>query len=186
MKRAMNPPDALGKPLDRKATRELEAALAHARKLLLAHASTASVGDTITEDDVRVAWKRLEWPARTELGLEDAQGVVSQALHENRIIEWVSYGMAIVLFLCGLGLLCFGVLHDENATRFGAFFAGTVIELLILIPFRFAINSRRHNIALRMLGVILHRIEDPKTMAPLLKETFLAVVLDKPNFKTGK
>ncbi|MBA3316082.1 MAG: hypothetical protein H0T47_22685 [Planctomycetaceae bacterium] len=155
-------------------------------KLLLVHANAASVGDTITDDDVRLAWKRLEWPARTDLGLADAQGVVSQALHENRIIEWVSYGMAIVLFLCGLGLLCFGVVRDDKATRVGAFFAGTVIELLILIPFRFAINSRRHNIALRMMGVILHRIEDPKAMAPLLKETFLAVVLDRPNFKSGK
>ena len=31
---------------------------------------------------------------------------------------------------------------------------GSVVEVLILMPFRFAINSRRHNIALRMLGLI--------------------------------
>ena len=63
--------------------------------------------------------------------------------------------------------------------------AGSIVELLILIPFRFAINSRRHNISLRMLGLIINRVDDPKKLAPLLKDTFLSVVLDKPQFKVS-
>jgi hypothetical protein len=54
------------------------------------------------------------------------------------------------------------------------------------MPFRFVINSRRHNIALRMLGLILNRVDDPKKVAPLLKDTFLAVVLGKAQFKIEK
>jgi hypothetical protein len=91
--------------------------------------------------------------------------------------------MAIVLFVFGLVLLGVGVANGDVATRMGAFLGGSVVELLILIPFRFAINSRRHNIALRMLGLILNRVHDPKNVAPLLKDTFLAVVLGKANYK---
>jgi hypothetical protein len=120
------------------------------------------------------------------LQFADAQEVISQALRENRSIEWISYGMALVLFVSGLLLLGFGVAKDDVATRVGAFVSGSIIELLILIPFRFAINSRRHNIALRMLGLILNRVDDPKSVAPLLKETFVSVVLGKAQFNTGK
>lgn len=37
-----------------------------------------------------------------------------------------------------------------------------------------------------MLGLILNRINDPKKVAPLLKDTFLAVVLGKAQFRVVK
>ena len=80
--------------------------------------------------------------------------------------------MAVVLFLFGLVLLSVGVAPGDAATRIGALFGGSIVEILILIPFRFVINSRRHNIALRMLGLILNRVDDPKTVARSSKIPF--------------
>jgi hypothetical protein len=163
-----------------KALRQLRTDLYEA---LLAEARRLSEANAITEDDVYRAYQRLSFPDRNSLAFADAQSVVSQALRENRAFEWVSYGMAVVLFLFGLVLLGAGVVSGDVATRVGALFGGSIVEILILIPFRIIVNSRRQNIALRMLGVILNRVHDPKKVAPLLKDTFLAVVLGKAHFK---
>ncbi|MEX0715248.1 MAG: hypothetical protein WD066_01605 [Planctomycetaceae bacterium] len=125
----------------------------------------------------------MEFPNPETSRFADAQAVISQALRENKVVVCVSYGMAVVLFLFGLVLLGMGVAHHDTGTRIGAFIGGSIVESLILIPFRFAINSRRHNIALRMLGIVLDRVDDPAKAAPLLKETFLAVVLGRTQLK---
>lgn len=175
--------DNLGKPLDPSATKALPYLVSHLRKALLSEANRLSTADHVTEEDLDQAYGRLSFPDKDSLQFADAQAVISQALRENRVVEWVSYGMATVLFVFGLVLLSVGVARADVATRVGAFVGGSVVELLILIPFRFAINSRKHNIALRMLGLILNRVDDPKRLAPLLKDTFLAVVLGKAQFK---
>jgi len=176
----------VGKPLDSEAARALAQLVGDLRRSLLVEANRTSTENLIREEDLVAAYKRLQFPPRSALRFADAQEVISQALRENQIIEWISYGMAVILFVSGLALLGFGVAHSDIATRTGAFVGGSIIELLILIPFRFAINSRRHNIALRMLGLILNRVDDPKSVAPLLKETFIAVVLGKAHFNGGK
>ena len=88
--------------------------------------------------------------------------------------------MATLLFVFGLTLLSLGIFDNDVATRTAALIGGSIAELLIVLPFRVVINSRRQNIALRMLGIIINRVDDPKKLAPLLKDTFLAVVLDTP------
>lgn len=175
--------DNLGKPLDPSAAKALPRLVSDLREALLLEANKLSTADHVTEEDLGHAYERLSFPDKDSLQFGDAQAVISQALRENRVVEWVSYGMATVLFVFGLVLLGVGVARDDAATRVGAFVSGSVVELLILIPFRFAINSRKHNIALRMLGLILNRVHDPKRLAPLLKDTFLAVVLGKAQFK---
>jgi hypothetical protein len=132
-----------------------------------------------------LAFKRLNFPSKESLEFTEAQAVISQALRENRVVEWISYGMALVLFLVGLIVLAAGIVHGDAGTRLGSFLGGSIMELLIVVPFRFAINSRRHNIALRMLGLVLNRVDDPKRLAPLLRETFLAVVLGNSPPKPG-
>jgi len=85
--------------------------------------------------------------------------------------------MAAAMFVFGLALLCIGIFADDSATyRVASIVGGSVVELLLLLPLRFAINSRRHNIAIRMLGILLDRVDDPKKLSTLLKDTFLAVV----------
>src|SRR5258706_3578269 len=130
-----------------------------------------------TEAHLFQAFQRLVQPTKAKIDLADAQGVVSQALRENQTIEWVAYGMAIILFMVGIGLLIAGAIHQDTGTRIGCLTSGAVVELLIIMPLRFASNSRKHNMALRMLAHVMDHVDDPKKLAPLLKDTFLAVVL---------
>jgi hypothetical protein len=169
--------------LDPSATRAFQDLVSGLREALLSEASRIAAGDKISDEDLRVAYHRLNFPTKDSLQFADAQAVISQALRENRVIEWVSYGMAITLFVVGLILLLSGAVSPNVTTRVGCLIGGSIVELLILVPFRFAINSRRHNIALRMLGLIINRVDDPKKLAPLLKDTFLSVVVGTPQFK---
>ena len=153
------------------------------REFLLKRAGLRAAGGPISENDVHAAFKQLGLFSKDSLQFSDAQAVISQALKENRIVEWVSYVMAVILFVFGLVLLSMGALGGDVATRVGCLLGGSIVELLILVPFRFAINSRRHNIALRMLGLIINRVDDPKKLASLLKDTFLTVVVGTPQFK---
>lgn len=173
-------PERLLEPSAHEAFQELVGAL---RDALLSEARSISGGRPISDEDLLQAYKQLSYPSQRSLAIADAQDVISQALKENRIIEWVSYVMAVILFVFGLVLLSIGAVNSDAATRMGCLFGGTVVELLILVPFRFAINSRRHNIALRMLGLIINRVDDPKKLPPLLKDTFQSVVLGNPSLK---
>lgn len=180
----------LGKPLDPNATIDLQTIIEDFRELLLYHANQKSEGDRITAQnlrDVSEQMKGLNRELRDGLRASaDAQAVISVALKENKFVEWISYIMALILFAFGLFLLWKGATDSDVSTRIGTLISGSIIELLILIPFRFAINSRRHNIALRMLGIILDRVTDPKKVAPLLKDTFMGVVLGQAQFKVGR
>jgi hypothetical protein len=175
-------PERLLDPTANVAFQEL---VANLREALLAEAQKISVGGRITDDDLLLAYKRLSFPTKDSVHFADAQAVISQALEENRFVELVSYAMAVILFVFGLILLTIGIVNSEAAIRAGSLISGSIVEILILIPFRFAINSRRHNIALRMLGLIINRVDDPKKLAPLLKDTFMSVVLGKPEFKVS-
>lgn len=171
--------------LDPSADDVFQELVAGLRQALLAEAQRIAVGGRITDDDLMLAYKRLSFPTKDSLQFADAQAVISQALKENRVIEWVSYVMAVVLFVFGLILLTVGAASSDVASRVGYLLSGSMVELLILVPFRFAINSRRHNIALRMLGLIINRVNDPKKLAPLLRDTFVAVVMGNPQFKVA-
>ena len=165
------------KQLDKDATKALKGAIEGLQKALIAEASRIGIGDKITEDDLYQAYQCLIQPTKSQIDLADAQGVVSQALRENQTIEWVAYLMAIILFLVGIGLLIAGAVHQDIGTRVGCLAGGAIVELLIIMPLRFASNSRKHNMALRMLAHVMDRVDDPKKLAPLLKDTFFAVVL---------
>ncbi len=173
-------PETLLEPSANQALQELVADL---REALLSEAQRTAGSGRISDDDLLLAYKRLSYPAKDSLQFADAQAVISQALTENRVFEWVSYTMAAILFVSGLALLSAGAVSGDVAARTGCLLAGSIVELLILVPFRFAVNSRRQNIALRMLGLIINRVDDPKKLAPLLKDTFLTVVLGKPQFE---
>ncbi len=174
----MSPPhENVESRLEPHANRELSSALDALRGSIVAEAGSLAQGAAISEEDVHVAYTRImgRTPESTVVG--DAQSIISQALKENRVVEWVSYGMTIALFVVGLTLLMIGALAPDIPTRVGFLASGTIVELLILAPVRFAMNSRRHNIAIRVLGIVLSRVQDPKDLAPLLKESFLRIVL---------
>jgi hypothetical protein len=150
--------------------------------MLLREARLKCPQGLLKEQDLVKAYQRLDFPSEEVRKLRDAQSIISLALRENRVVEWVSYSMAIILFAFGLILLSAGVLNKDTGTRTGCLVAGSIVELLILIPFRFAINSRRHNISLRVLGMLLALAVDPKKLASIVEKTILWVVAEQPPF----
>lgn len=171
-------PQGFERRLEASATTVLPELVAQLRADLLREASRLSADGSITAEELQCAYSHSTFASQRDNPTADAQLIVSRALRENRLVEWGAYGMALVLFLFGLILLSLGVLHGDLTTRAGALLSGSVTELLILLPFRVAINSRKHNIALRMVGHILAFAQnDRKVAAALLKDTFVAVVL---------
>jgi hypothetical protein len=176
-----NPATEIVKQLDASGAKSLPGLVGRLREDLLREAARLSGGGPISEDELRCAYERVSQADRLDDPVAEVQLVVSRALRENRMVERVSYAMAVVLFLYGLVLLSLGVAYADIGTRVGALVSGSLVELLILIPFRFAINSRRHNIAIRMVGYVLSFAKgDRKLAASLLKDTFGAIVLGKP------
>ncbi len=161
--------------LDPEADAAVDEVVQQFRGLLISETRKLAVGEPLHPQHLEDAYRNLMRPR-----LGEAQATISQTLRENRVIEFISYGMASVLFLFGLVLLAIGVVGDDAvAFRVASIAGGSVVELLLLLPLRFAMNSRRHNIAIRMLGILLDRVDDPKKLSTLLKDTFLAVVLGK-------
>jgi hypothetical protein len=148
------------------------------RELLSARAGMVARGG-VESKDLEAAFEILTG-RHVDKSILDAQAIVSQALRENRVFEWLSYAMALSLFVLGIILVGVGIFAGKGAT-YGvtSIVGGAVFELLIIMPFRFIINSRKHNIAIRMLGILLDKVEDPKKLAALLQDTFLAVVMGK-------
>ena len=180
-------PENPEKLLDASCARALPDVLARLRDDLIREAARLSSGNLVTEDELYCAYSKFSRSQAQGNSVAEAQLVVSRALRENRMVEWGSYGMAFVLFVFGLVLLSLGVVQGDVGIRTGALLSGSVAELLILLPFRFAINSRRHNIALRMVGYVLSFAQhDGKLAAALLKDTFVAVVLGGPPVSANK
>jgi len=161
------------------ADKALARILAEFRRLLVAQAKRRSGEEGIEPCDLEDAYGRLGFPNRA---LADAQTIITQTLRENRVGEWVAYVMALLLFLAGMVLLGVGVFGSQDvAYRITSLISGSVVEMLLILPFRFASNTRRHNIAIRMLGILIDRTDDPKKLAAILKDTFATVVTGNVN-----
>ena len=140
------------------------------RERLLLEAASVAPGRPIEADALERAFHALIGAGRATL--EETQSIISSALRENRPGEWIAYGMAVAFF--GFGLILIGVAtwRDQTAGIIG----GTIADLICFIPLKFAINIRRHNLAIRVLGKLLDRVKDPKILASILRETFPGVV----------
>ncbi len=169
-----------GYQLKRNAEKRLQEAMRHFRDLIVREAGQLAAGRPIGPDDVDSAYQRLGFPDRD---LEGAQTTITRTLRENRAIEWVAYGMAFALFAMGIAAICFGMIGSQDTSlRITSIVGGAVLETLLLMPLRMAINCRRHNIAIRMLGILIDRVDDPKKLTSLLHDTFQMVVVgDMPS-----
>jgi hypothetical protein len=122
----------------------------------------------IAAEHVEAAYKRITVPTS---GLRDpAQKNIQAAIKANRRIEYASYFMAALLFILGIFLITYGVFGPVDAGgRVAALVGGPITSVLLLLPWRFAIQARRHNVAISLLGFLLDRVDDPRLFAELVQ-----------------
>ena len=163
-------------PLEMGVKGALEEASDEFEELLLAEAARRAAGGPITEAHVRQAFEHLLDPNLRK----DVQAIISRALRENRAFEWLTYVMSLGLFALGAVLLGAGVLAGGDLGSRVPMLVGDSVPAVLLLPaLRFAINSRRHNISIRIVGLLLDRAGDPKALKPLLKDLLLDLLKDK-------
>jgi hypothetical protein len=130
--------------------------------------SSGERGGGISSADVEAAYARLTTPDRRLRA--DAETNIAAAFRENRFIEMVGYGMALVLFGLGIFLLGYSAFGPTDAVgRVAGLVGGSFSQVLLLIPLRFAITARRNNFAIRILGYLLDRVDDPQVLAELVR-----------------
>ncbi|HEV3260875.1 MAG TPA: hypothetical protein VG013_28745 [Gemmataceae bacterium] len=128
----------------------------------------AQGGGEVSSGDVEAARQRLLVPPEPARG---ALKNIRAAFAQNKFIESVSYGMAITLFGLGAVLLAYGVFGPADATgRIAGLVGGSLAQVLLILPLRFATNARRHNFAITILGYLLDRVHDPKLLADLVRQ----------------
>ena len=111
--------------LRRGADKALAKILAEFRRLLIVEAKRQSGEADIEPGDLECAYDRLGFPNRE---LADAQTIITQTLRENRVVECVAYGMAVLLFLAGMVLLCVGVFGSQDVGyRITSLASGSVV-----------------------------------------------------------
>lgn len=135
--------------------------------LLTAVAARKAPGRPIEVHDLDQAYSELDVGDREPL--RDTQQIISRAIRENRAGEWVVYVMAGALFLVGLFLLILGGWRGDLASVV----AGAAAEVLFLLPLRMAYNTRSENLRLRVLGILLDRGGNARTMAAILRQAIL-------------
>lgn len=153
--------------LDPDADEPLFAAREVFHDLLLKEAARLSRGQPILAVHIKQACRNL-------LDVElrgDVQAIISRALRENKSIEWIAYFMVIALFGLGAVLIAFGLLSTGDIpSRIPTLIGGAISHVLLLPALRFAINARRHNLAIRLFGAALERAETPKTLTLVLEQ----------------
>lgn len=156
----------------------MKAKVAEFRSLVLHKAEffTASGAPSLRKADILAAADEILSGAIGQNQKTRAFDVITRALYENRQAETAAQFMAVILFGFGLVLFLVAVCNSDAGTRISAMISGAAVEFLVVLPFTVIVNIRRHNLALRMLGLVLDRVEDPVKLAPLLKELLHSVV----------
>ena len=165
--------------LDVRAEETLSRFVSHTKKLLVDEARKIAGGRPVEPDDLEEAYAAITG-RQVDKSIVDAQAIISWALRENRTFRAVSYTMALSLLLLGIIVVVAGIFSGVEATyRVSSIVGGMLFELLALIPFKFAVNSHKHTLAIKMLGVLLDRVDDPRKLAAVLHDTLSAVVVGK-------
>jgi len=113
--------------------------------------------------------RRSSSPPRT------AQDVIDQAIRDNKLNEYLLYGFATVVVLCGMLALIVGVIRGEGLVAL----AGGIASALFFPALRQARQIRRENIAIRLLERPLDMAETSREAAETLKAFFEETFLSK-------
>ena len=138
----------------------------------------SSRGGEITPEEVETAYHQLMAPANRSRS--SAQENVTIAFQENRFIQMAGFGMALALFVFGMLMLGYSAFGPTDAVgRIASLVGGSFAEILLLLPLRFAVNARRHNFAIRILGNLLDRVDNPRLLAELIRRLIGEVAPEK-------
>src|SRR5579875_4212172 len=107
-------------------------------------------------------------PSRT------AQEVIDQAIQENKAGEFLLYGISTAAALVGLGILVFATLNLQPVIAI----AGTVCTSLFWPAMKLARQTRKENIALRLLEAPLSKAGTATAAAEMLRQVFLDIFRD--------
>lgn len=106
-----------------------------------------------------------------------AKDVIDQAILENRFSEWILYAFAYIFALVGLGILSWGIAHNEPI----ATVAGLVSSSLFWPAMSSARRTRKENTAIRLLEAPLSRADTAKEAAEMLRSLVDDTLRDNRN-----
>ncbi len=103
--------------------------------------------------------------------------IIDQAVKENRYSAYLVYGMASVFALVGVGVLVWAVLN--RAPVLGL--AGSLPTALFWPAVNCARQTRKENVAIRLLEAPLSHAESAKEAADILGRVYADLMLEKPS-----
>ena len=94
-----------------------------------------------------------------------AKDVIDQAITENRIPAYILYGFAIIFVLVGVFVIVWGVLKGITFSTV----VGLISSSLFWPAMSSARQTRKENIAIRLLEAPLSRVDTAKEAAEMLR-----------------
>lgn len=94
--------------------------------------------------------------------------VIDQAIEENRVPEYILYGMAIAFLFLGIMLIIWSIMHGQPWTAV----AGAALDGLAWPAYKQTKILRQQNLILRMLEIPLSRAKTAEEAAKMLTEKF--------------
>lgn len=142
---------------------------------LISEAARHAEGGLITVEHLDLAAKPLLIPEfdrgqfatklKQNVRRSQAKSVVERSIARNRPYELLALGMSVALFMLALFLLLWAAVDAQNTTPVTARLLGGMSCVgLLLIPFRYAVEIRRHNMALQLLGHLLDQTDDDQQL----------------------
>jgi hypothetical protein len=126
-------------------------------------------GVEVSADHVRAAYRRHVKSPKSPRS--QAQRIIAQAFRDNRHLEIAAFTMALALFVFGVVILGYGVFaSSETGERIASIMGGSMLQVLVLFPLRITVKTRQQNLAIRIFGYLVDKIEKPEVIAALFRQ----------------
>ncbi len=97
-----------------------------------------------------------------------ARAVIDTAIRENRLWEYLCYGLTVVFGLTGASVVVIGAVKGDGSIAL----SGSAAGILVWPALHYARDMRRTNLAIRLLEVSLGRAKSAREAADLIREAF--------------
>lgn len=174
------PADRNEPPLDVEAAKFLEEWVRSLRTTLLSAAADVSDGKHIRADDIQQIAQRFDFSdafrsqvstrLRKRTAQATAKAVIEKSIRRNRPYARLAIGISITLFAVGLFLILRAAIAPQSSLQVVAqLIGGLGCGGMLLVPFRYAVEVSRHNVALDLLGPVLDQTDDGASVASALQ-----------------